>query len=655
MASPSLTEKQVYLALKDIFSDGQTPPSTEKKIRKKIKKHKDEPKIATLIQRYGVQRITAVAFALSGHQIFVSTQKARTRFPDVFGGLPNEPSPPIAHVSQTGTNSAAAVQPAVTESSTAASSAAAANSVAGTYSSEGLMGIGDRLKATKEKEKTETVISHTQSFDSVALPLWDQHRILVRVQYTLEKACFDFAQEKLVELLHREGWDCAEAVELNQWARTLLSYREELKLNDMKDDVKLLPSLMESIIQLRHNAVHRVRLSSSELLQHLTDAALLAQLLHDDKCGKFLSNIRQRTQDAIEELLRNQQSLDGRLADIKKEFAAKRAELERQEATLLKVAVKEHKRPTVSVSGSLHWLSDDHDGTTEEVHASWLRAYDADIPDDGSSGPEDTTRQSPEDEAIKVIDDDADVISPTPMHPVPTEPVDDVLLEPVIHAEQQQAEKIEDNSLSAIEEVPPEKIKLDDHKSDQERLLDFLLLDQDDTATDTEEATEGHGKSLEKADSSDREDSMFQDYDEEVFYDPSTSLASMCVDEAENDVSEAHHESPMDDQTRITPWKDYYKELRQRTRAANKSDGKLSSPIFHYANYRERTTDAVTPPGYESIVDAVLQAMSDQHGSDWDTLPQEKINVDAVVQAIADKHGGDLTVPPPQQEVNVVT
>ncbi|KAI4666712.1 uncharacterized protein J4E79_002752 [Alternaria viburni] len=541
MAAPPLTEKQVYLALKDIFSIGPTPPSTAKKIRKNIEKYRYDAKVAPLVQRYGVEGITAVAFALSGNQIFASTEKAKTRFPDVFGGLSNESSPVNAPVFQTGTNSAAAVQPAVTESSTAASSAAAMQREAGVLSPEELMGIGDRLKAKKEREKIETGVWNQP------LPLWDQHRILVRIQYTLEKACFDFAQEKLVGLLQREGWDCAEAVELNQWARTLLIYREELKLDDMEDDVKPLPGLMESIIQLRHNAVHRVRLASSELLQHLTDAVLLAQLLHDEKCGKFLSNIRQMTHDAIEELVRNKQLLDGRLADIKTEFAAKRAELERQEAALLEAAVKEHKTPMVSVSGSLHRLSDDHGGTTEEVHATWLRVYNADLPDDGSSGPEDTTSQSPESEVINVIDDDADVISPPPMHPVPTPPVDDVLLASVVQPKHQEVEKDEETIL--IEES-----KLDDHESDQEDSLNPPPLDQDDTATDTEEATEGHGNSLEKAHASNWEDSKFQENEEEIFYEPSTSLASACVDEAVSDALEVHHESPFDDQIRITPW-----------------------------------------------------------------------------------------------------
>ncbi|KAI4657817.1 uncharacterized protein J4E78_006206 [Alternaria triticimaculans] len=536
MAAPPLTEKQVYLALKDIFSIGPTPPSTAKKIRKNIEKYRYDAKVAPLVQTYGVEGVTAVAFALSGNQVFASTEKAKTRFPDVFGSLSNEPSPVNAPVFQTGTNSAAAVQPAVTESSTAASSAAAMQRVEGVYSPEELMGIGDRLKARKEREKIET-----------ALPLWDQHRILVRVQYTLEKTCFNFAQERLAGLLYREGWDCAEAVELNQWARTLLIYREQLNLDDVKGDVKPLPSLMESVIQLRHNAVHRVRLSSGELLQHLTDAVLLAQLLHDDKCDVFLSNLRQRTHDAIEELVRNKQLLDGRLADIKREFAAKRAELERQEAALLEAAVNDHRVPMFSVSGSLHRLSDDHGSTTEQVHAPWLRVYDADLPDNGSSGTEDTTSQSPENEAIKVIEDDADVISPPPMHPGPTPPVDDVLLESVVQPKHQEVEKDEDT-------IPIEESKLDDHESDQEDSLDPPPLDQDDTATDTEEATERHGNSLEKAHAPDWEDSKFQDNDEEVFYEPSTSLASACVDEAVSDELELHQASPIEDQIRVIAW-----------------------------------------------------------------------------------------------------
>jgi hypothetical protein len=156
MASPPLIEKQVYLALKEIFGALPIPPSTAKTIRKNIEKHRDKASIATLIQRHGLENITAVALALSGDQIFASTAKARVRFPDVFGGLPSQPSPPTASASQSASSNATAVQSTITNSNTAPSSAAAVQRAVGAYSPEELMGIGDRLKARKEREKIET-------------------------------------------------------------------------------------------------------------------------------------------------------------------------------------------------------------------------------------------------------------------------------------------------------------------------------------------------------------------------------------------------------------------------------------------------------------------------------------------------------------------
>ena len=105
-----------------------------------------------------------------------------------------------------------------------------------------------------------------------------------------------------------------------------------------------------------------------------------------------------------------------------------------------------------------------------------------------------------------------------------------------------------------METIPIVESKLNDHESDQEHALDPPPLEQDDTTTDTEEAMEGHVKSLEKADASDWEDSKFQDNEEEIFYEPSTSLASACVDEAVSDALEAHQESPTDDQIRVIAW-----------------------------------------------------------------------------------------------------
>ncbi|KAG9185454.1 hypothetical protein G6011_07998 [Alternaria panax] len=368
MAKPPLTEKLVYLVLKDIFRGDKTQPNTREEIRKKIEKHRGDSKVEALIVKYGMESVSKVAQDLLKYQIFVSMAKAEVRFPEVFELLPTQ-----------------AQRQSTSESNIATSSAVAVQSTK-TYSCEELLSVGDeiRIKMGKGKERTVTK-PQNRSLDSISLPLWDQHRVLVRVQYALEKTCFAFAQKTLGSVLQREGWDCAEAVELNRWPKILLSYQEECNLNSVQEVDKSLPILLDSITQLRHNAVHRVSLSSLELSQYLTDAVMLAQLLQDDGCSRFISTVRERTQDAIEEFVRNKAILDSRLADIKCMFAAKRVELDLEEATLLETAVREHKQPTISVSGSLDPLYDDLGGT-DAIHDLWRHGCDPVLPDNESQG-----------------------------------------------------------------------------------------------------------------------------------------------------------------------------------------------------------------------------------------------------------------------------
>lgn len=236
--------------------------------------------------------------------------------------------------------------------------------------------------------------SQNQPFDSISLPLWDQHRLLAKIQYALEKACFTFAQERLSYILQSKGWDCAEAGELNQWSKVLLNCQHVFNPDTVKNIGKPLPSLMDWVTQLRHDAVHRVRLSSSNLLQRMTAAMLLARLLQDNECSKMILNMRKRTEDALQKLLHNKQLLDHKLAEIKKEFVLRRAELERQEAAMLAAALSEHNQPFASVSGSLEMLAEGR-GDSAGIHAPWKHGCDAtlsgsSLPGDESSGPKDS-------------------------------------------------------------------------------------------------------------------------------------------------------------------------------------------------------------------------------------------------------------------------
>ncbi|KAF1833865.1 hypothetical protein BDW02DRAFT_648068 [Decorospora gaudefroyi] len=552
MARPPLTDQLVYLALKEIFSGNEIQPSTLKKIRKRIEKHEADFRIGTLIRNYGVESITQVAKGLLEDQVFGSRAIAKARFPELFPTfLSSQTNPPPTSEAKIKTSSTAAIQPTDSEPRIATTSLTTAQR-AEVYSPEELLGIGERLKIRKEKEKTETIGAGLQAelFDSISLPLWDQHRILVRVQYALEKACFTFAQKRLAGVLQREGWDCAEAVELNRWPKVLLTYQAECNLNDVSHDAKPLSSLLDSIVQLRHNAVHRVRLSSGELLQHITDAGYLAQLLQDGGCSKLMSTIRQRTQDAIEKLVRNKQLLECKLADIKKEFAAKRAELERQELALMEAAVREHRKPVVSVSGSLYQLSDALSGTDEIAHAPWGRVCDDARPDNESSRSvglaEPTTERKPEDEATKASDKDVEIINPPLALPVPAPQVDGGSVEPAILHAQKEAEKDEDEGLLAVKPCPTDpEPENDGDESSPEHISKDLAIMQHDLAMDTENAAEEVEKKPEIAAVFAPHHLDLQEYDKESPCEPDASLIPICIGNTGDDANQGHYKPPL--------------------------------------------------------------------------------------------------------------
>jgi len=380
----------------------------------------------------------------------------------------------------------------------------------------------------------------TQSLDSIRLPLWDQHRILVRVQYALEKACFTFAQKHLGGVLQREGWDCTEAVELNRWPKVLLTYQEECGLNIMNDLDKPLPILLNSITQIRHDTVHRAHLSSSKILEHLTNAVLLARLLHDDVCAESMFIIRKMTRDAIEQMMCSKQLLDRKLADIKKEFAAKRAELERQESTLLEAAMREYKEPMTSVSGSLNRLSG-HLGGFDEVHAGWGHAYDGTLSSNESSEPRSTVQskkgQESGDEAVEKSDESVKGVQQLSLSPILVPTVDGGFIKLAFTCGKKDAGKDKDEDLSEPQPHPAQtNLELDSHESDPKHSSNYSLPHNQNVSMTTKNAAEGEEEEIEAAAvMSDWDDSDQQEYDKRPLSEPSTDPASTAEGKTEND------------------------------------------------------------------------------------------------------------------------
>ncbi len=382
-------------------------------------------------------------------------------------------------------------------------------------------------------------------------------------------------------------------------------------MDDVKDIAKPLPMLLESITQLRHTTVHRVRLFSSTLLEHLTDAGLLAQLLQDDGCSKTIAIIQKRTQDAIEKLVRNKQMLDCKLAEIKKEFAAKRAELERQEAALLEATVREHKEPVISVSGSLDRLSDGPGGSGE-LHAPWRRVSDDALPNEESSGSESigqsTRGGEPEDGTPEAIDEDVEIANPPPV-PVPTQPVDDGLVKPAMLREKEEADKDNDQALSMAEPLLSHaESKIDFHESDLKQSPEDLSVNQQEPETDTKNAAEEGEKKSETTTAFEADNPDLQAHEEEPLCEPSNSSTSTAVEDTEDDAPQLPHQSPIEDDPPVENEHMSLEEIIEEL-VATTPDSTPRPPTTPDKEIPGDMRSLIDSDIYKSIVKAVTQAV----------------------------------------------
>jgi hypothetical protein len=128
------------------------------------------------------------------------------------------------------------------------------------------------------------------------------------------------------EMLQQRGWDCAESVELNRWTEEFLKSQRRL-LGD-QDIRKPLDQLLRSIANIRHTAVHRIKVNSRGIEQFLLDAETLAKLLGDTKNTKRIAKLRRKTQAATDELQRNKQFVRSRLENTLRVIEARYKELD---------------------------------------------------------------------------------------------------------------------------------------------------------------------------------------------------------------------------------------------------------------------------------------------------------------------------------------
>lgn len=180
-----------------------------------------------------------------------------------------------------------------------------------------------------------------------------QHQVLQTLQALLERACFEFARGELTKILEQKQWDCPEAVELNIWVSVL-------KLNDpifAQADVEQwggdLNELYSSMAALRHTSVHRLRITASRTKRFLADAVSFTNLLKDEDCCVAVRRLRQDYEDMFDELGRNKDLLELRLAEERQEIARQRAFLAQRESDAIENMFKDDRELSVSIGARL--------------------------------------------------------------------------------------------------------------------------------------------------------------------------------------------------------------------------------------------------------------------------------------------------------------
>lgn len=344
MAQIPPDERTVYLAFKNVFKGIDAQTRTDKTIKKKIQKHEDgSEEIRALLQEHNLDNVRKSIKTLLEGDIFGSTLKAKIRFPELFDVSPTQSAERAASEAEAARTEADAMRDVTVGPQDGSVSTTVNEEVAVPKQEAKVSGkllLGDWiLVLTREatpngppgQKSLHPETFTTRSLYPSYLPAKGQRRLLSKVQDILEHACFAFGKGFMMQELHEQGWDSPDCVELNCWMGMFRSRENLFDAEQIATLGKPFGELLSSIAQIRHTAVHRLKITAGRVESFLVDAEMLAALLADDHCARQLSRLRRETHSVVEEFGRNKDLLEVRYMDKRREIAAKRAELDRIE------------------------------------------------------------------------------------------------------------------------------------------------------------------------------------------------------------------------------------------------------------------------------------------------------------------------------------
>ncbi|KAJ4201185.1 hypothetical protein NW767_006836 [Fusarium falciforme] len=166
----------------------------------------------------------------------------------------------------------------------------------------------------------------------VSLPLRIQNLILSGMQAILELACFEFAKEKMPDILDRRKWRCSKAGELNLWVGEFNKRIASFKSNVNNPGGHEISKCFQTATHIRHYAVHRRHLSTADLQSLVNNAEGLCKILGNSQALAQIESIWGYAQAQISKLETLKQDIVVELDSSLDEITARRAELDLLEA-----------------------------------------------------------------------------------------------------------------------------------------------------------------------------------------------------------------------------------------------------------------------------------------------------------------------------------
>jgi len=161
--------------------------------------------------------------------------------------------------------------------------------------------------------------------------------------------------------LEEYKWDCAEAVELTKWTRTLAKRCDKVPASAIDSGSEApLKEVFFSTNVLRHTAVHRLPTTARGIHKMIQSASRLAQTLGDHSRAAELENLHLEIGSRIRDMELNKNFLENRLDEQLHAISEQRAELDRKEREAIATMLQEDQENKLLIGSFL----EDAVGTT---------------------------------------------------------------------------------------------------------------------------------------------------------------------------------------------------------------------------------------------------------------------------------------------------